>query len=244
MKAFARRMAVDHTKPTAQLKMAVPRGVTVSKDNSDTAVLDSLKACAERSLTSRTSNRSRSPATKRPSRCSETKRTAGRTPIKKGGAKKKRCPPSKGISITNNPGSRRKAGLYGPNGEVRHPCEVSQIGQNCSFSRLRPTFRRHPDSHRMISRSTPRIGAVRLRSTTAPSKWSAKQMVACSIPSRAHRRLDLFRAGRGLPRPPNSSASQSLWATSHVRRFDPHRFKEGSFETRATRTDDCADHRT
>jgi predicted outer membrane protein len=43
VKTFARRMAVDHTKPTAQLKMAVPRGVTVPKDNSDTAVLDSLK---------------------------------------------------------------------------------------------------------------------------------------------------------------------------------------------------------
>ncbi|TCK33642.1 putative outer membrane protein [Paraburkholderia sp. BL8N3] len=43
VKNFARRMAVDHTKLTAQLKMAAPRGVTVPKDNSDTAGLDSPK---------------------------------------------------------------------------------------------------------------------------------------------------------------------------------------------------------
>jgi predicted outer membrane protein len=35
-------MAMDHTKLTVQLK-AAPHGVIVPKDNSDTAVLDSLK---------------------------------------------------------------------------------------------------------------------------------------------------------------------------------------------------------
>lgn len=40
---FARHMIVDHTKLTAQLKMAAPHGVTVPKDNSDTSILDSLR---------------------------------------------------------------------------------------------------------------------------------------------------------------------------------------------------------
>jgi putative membrane protein len=43
VKSFARHMIVDHTKLTLQLKMAAPKGVTVPKDNSDTALLDSLK---------------------------------------------------------------------------------------------------------------------------------------------------------------------------------------------------------
>jgi putative membrane protein len=43
VKSFAHHMMVDHTKLTLQLKMAAPRGVEVPKDNSDTAVLDSLK---------------------------------------------------------------------------------------------------------------------------------------------------------------------------------------------------------
>ncbi|MFM0050123.1 DUF4142 domain-containing protein [Caballeronia grimmiae] len=43
VKNFAHHMMVDHTKLTLQLKMAAPHGVTVPKDNSDTAVLDSLK---------------------------------------------------------------------------------------------------------------------------------------------------------------------------------------------------------
>jgi putative membrane protein len=43
VKSFARHMAIDHTKLTAQLKMAAPHGVKVPKDNSDTAVLASLK---------------------------------------------------------------------------------------------------------------------------------------------------------------------------------------------------------
>lgn len=43
VKSFAHHMMVDHTKLTVQLKMAAPKGVTVPKDNSDTAVLDSLK---------------------------------------------------------------------------------------------------------------------------------------------------------------------------------------------------------
>ncbi|HEY2024408.1 DUF4142 domain-containing protein [Paraburkholderia sp.] len=43
VKSFAHHMMVDHTKLTLQLKMAAPHGVTVPKDNSDTAVLDSLK---------------------------------------------------------------------------------------------------------------------------------------------------------------------------------------------------------
>jgi putative membrane protein len=34
---------LDHTKLTAQLKMAAPHGVEVPKDNSDTTVLDALK---------------------------------------------------------------------------------------------------------------------------------------------------------------------------------------------------------
>ncbi|BCF94822.1 conserved exported hypothetical protein [Paraburkholderia caribensis] len=43
VKSFAHHMMADHTKLTVQLKMAAPKGVTVPKDNSDTAVLDSLK---------------------------------------------------------------------------------------------------------------------------------------------------------------------------------------------------------
>lgn len=43
VKSFAHHMMLDHTKLTAQLKMAAPHGVVVPKDNSDTAVLDSLK---------------------------------------------------------------------------------------------------------------------------------------------------------------------------------------------------------
>jgi putative membrane protein len=43
VKSFARHMIVDHTKLTVQLKMAAPKGVMVPKDNSDTAMLDSLK---------------------------------------------------------------------------------------------------------------------------------------------------------------------------------------------------------
>jgi putative membrane protein len=43
VKSFARHMAMDHTKLTVALKAAAPHGVAVPKDNSDTAVLDSLK---------------------------------------------------------------------------------------------------------------------------------------------------------------------------------------------------------
>lgn len=43
VKSFAHHMMLDHTKLTVQLKMAAPHGVAVPKDNSDTAVLDSLK---------------------------------------------------------------------------------------------------------------------------------------------------------------------------------------------------------
>ncbi|MCC8404478.1 DUF4142 domain-containing protein [Paraburkholderia sp. MMS20-SJTN17] len=43
VKSFAHHMMLDHTKLTMQLKMAAPHGVTVPKDNSDTAVLDSLR---------------------------------------------------------------------------------------------------------------------------------------------------------------------------------------------------------
>jgi predicted outer membrane protein len=43
VKSFAHHMMIDHTKLTLELKMAAPHGVTVPKDNSDTAVLDSLK---------------------------------------------------------------------------------------------------------------------------------------------------------------------------------------------------------
>ncbi|WP_144154383.1 DUF4142 domain-containing protein [Paraburkholderia sp. BCC1885] len=43
VKSFARHMMIDHTKLSAQLKMAAPHGVEVPKDNSDTAVLDSLR---------------------------------------------------------------------------------------------------------------------------------------------------------------------------------------------------------
>lgn len=43
VKSFAHHMMIDHTKLTVQLKMAAPHGVEVPKDNSDTAVLDSLK---------------------------------------------------------------------------------------------------------------------------------------------------------------------------------------------------------
>nr|WP_062641534.1 DUF4142 domain-containing protein [Caballeronia arationis] len=43
VKSFAHHMLVDHSKLTMQLKMAAPHGATVSKDNSDTTVLDSLK---------------------------------------------------------------------------------------------------------------------------------------------------------------------------------------------------------
>lgn len=44
VKSFARHMMLDHTKLTASLKMAAPHGVTVPKDNSDKAVLDSLRS--------------------------------------------------------------------------------------------------------------------------------------------------------------------------------------------------------
>jgi putative membrane protein len=43
VKKFATHMIASHTKLTVQLKAAAPKGVTVPKDNSDTAVLDSLK---------------------------------------------------------------------------------------------------------------------------------------------------------------------------------------------------------
>jgi predicted outer membrane protein len=43
VKAFAHKMMLDHTKLTLELKMAAPHGIGVPKDNSDTAVLDSLK---------------------------------------------------------------------------------------------------------------------------------------------------------------------------------------------------------
>ncbi|MFL9922075.1 DUF4142 domain-containing protein [Paraburkholderia fungorum] len=43
VKSFAHHMMLDHTKLTAQLKMAAPHGVEVPKDNSDTTVLDALK---------------------------------------------------------------------------------------------------------------------------------------------------------------------------------------------------------
>jgi putative membrane protein len=43
VKSFAHHMMIDHTKLTMQIKMAAPHGVEVPKDNSDTAVLDSLK---------------------------------------------------------------------------------------------------------------------------------------------------------------------------------------------------------
>jgi putative membrane protein len=43
VKSFAHHMMLDHTKLTVQLKMAAPHGVAVPKDNSDTAVLESLK---------------------------------------------------------------------------------------------------------------------------------------------------------------------------------------------------------
>jgi predicted outer membrane protein len=44
VKSFAHHMMLDHTKLTVQLKMAAPKGVTVPKDNSDTSILDTLKA--------------------------------------------------------------------------------------------------------------------------------------------------------------------------------------------------------
>jgi putative membrane protein len=43
VKSFAHRMMIDHTKLTVQLKMAAAHGVEVRKDNSDPAVLDTLK---------------------------------------------------------------------------------------------------------------------------------------------------------------------------------------------------------
>jgi predicted outer membrane protein len=43
VKSFAHHMMLDHTKLTVQLKMAAPHGVEVSKDNSDTTILDALK---------------------------------------------------------------------------------------------------------------------------------------------------------------------------------------------------------
>jgi predicted outer membrane protein len=42
VKSFARHMVLAHTKLTIALKAAAPHGVRVPKDNSDTAVLDSL----------------------------------------------------------------------------------------------------------------------------------------------------------------------------------------------------------
>ncbi|MCG5076053.1 DUF4142 domain-containing protein [Paraburkholderia tagetis] len=42
--AFARHMALDHTKLSAQLKIAAPQGVAVPVKNSDEAVLNSLRS--------------------------------------------------------------------------------------------------------------------------------------------------------------------------------------------------------
>lgn len=44
VKYFAHHMMLDHTKLTVQRKMAAPHGVSVPKDNSDTSILDSLRA--------------------------------------------------------------------------------------------------------------------------------------------------------------------------------------------------------
>jgi putative membrane protein len=43
VKSFARHMMTDHAKLTAQLKMAVPSGVKVPKDNSDMALIGALE---------------------------------------------------------------------------------------------------------------------------------------------------------------------------------------------------------
>lgn len=43
VRSFAHHMIMDHTKLSAQLKMAMPHGATVPKDDADTTVLDSLK---------------------------------------------------------------------------------------------------------------------------------------------------------------------------------------------------------
>jgi predicted outer membrane protein len=43
VKSFTNHMMRDHTKLTMQLKMALPHDATVPEDNSDRAVLDSLK---------------------------------------------------------------------------------------------------------------------------------------------------------------------------------------------------------
>nr|WP_186139599.1 DUF4142 domain-containing protein [Burkholderia gladioli] len=43
VRSYARKMMLDHTKLTMQLKMAAPHGVEVPKDNSDAALLDTLK---------------------------------------------------------------------------------------------------------------------------------------------------------------------------------------------------------
>jgi predicted outer membrane protein len=44
VKSFARQMMLDHTRLTLELKLAAPHGVTVPKDNSDEAVLASLRS--------------------------------------------------------------------------------------------------------------------------------------------------------------------------------------------------------
>ncbi|MCG1054468.1 DUF4142 domain-containing protein [Mycetohabitans sp. B5] len=43
VRSFARHMIADHMRLTVQLKAVAPHGVVVPKDNSDTALLDSLK---------------------------------------------------------------------------------------------------------------------------------------------------------------------------------------------------------
>ena len=43
VKSFARRMVIDHTKMTAELKAALPHGVQAPKDNADTSAIDELK---------------------------------------------------------------------------------------------------------------------------------------------------------------------------------------------------------
>jgi predicted outer membrane protein len=43
VKSFALHMMLDHARLTVQLKMAVPHGVEVPKDNPDPTILDSLR---------------------------------------------------------------------------------------------------------------------------------------------------------------------------------------------------------
>ncbi|WP_233469274.1 DUF4142 domain-containing protein [Caballeronia glathei] len=126
VKNFARRMGVDHTKLTAQLKMAAPRGVTVPKDTSDTTGLDSLKGLCEKEFDTAYIQEVALAGHKKAVEVFGRQANGGQNADSKKAAQPA-LPPSKSICewlrpwprkkshccVTNNPGSRRKPAFTG-----------------------------------------------------------------------------------------------------------------------------------